>query len=172
MKTWKKIAAVSALIPLLLTGCASGVKLDDKPAAVENRSTTDAVNGATQSAVANVDLSKGSTSNAAGRIIYFDLDSYVVKDEYRALLETQAKMLANSRSKKLMIEGHTDARGGSEYNLALGQKRAQAVLKTLVVLGASESQMEAVSFGKERPAVAGADEVTWAKNRRAELNSR
>jgi peptidoglycan-associated lipoprotein len=71
-----------------------------------------------------------------------------------------------------VIEGHTDERGGSEYNLALGQKRAESVAKLLALLGATEAQIEAVSFGKERPAVDGHDEATWARNRRAEVKDR
>jgi peptidoglycan-associated lipoprotein len=72
----------------------------------------------------------------------------------------------------MVIEGHTDERGGREYNLALGQKRAEAVLRALVMLGAADNQLEAVSFGKERPAVQGSDEAAWAQNRRAELKDR
>ncbi len=78
-------------------------------------------------------------------------------------------MLTADRSKHVVIEGHTDERGGREYNLALGQKRAEAVAKSLALLGAANNQIEAVSFGKERPAVQGSDEAAWAKNRRAEL---
>jgi peptidoglycan-associated lipoprotein len=72
----------------------------------------------------------------------------------------------------MTVEGHTDERGGREYNLALGQKRAEAVAKSLVLLGAGENQLEAVSFGKERPVALGSDEESWAKNRRAELVNR
>jgi peptidoglycan-associated lipoprotein len=104
--------------------------------------------------------------------VYFDFDSYVVKDEFRPVIEANAKRLAADRKKRLVVEGHTDERGGSEYNLALGQKRAEAVVKSLVTLGAAENQLEAVSFGKERPAVQGSDESAWAKNRRAELKDR
>ena len=103
-------------------------------------------------------------------MIYFDFDSYAVKDDYRPMLDRYAKMLAADRKKHLQIEGHTDERGGSEYNLALGQKRAEAVQKSLALLGASDQQMESVSYGKERPAVQGSDEAAWAKNRRAELD--
>jgi peptidoglycan-associated lipoprotein len=70
------------------------------------------------------------------------------------------------------VEGHTDERGGREYNLALGQKRAEAVARSLTLLGAADAQLEAVSFGEERPAVQGSDEAAWAKNRRAELKDR
>ena len=72
----------------------------------------------------------------------------------------------------MVVEGHTDERGGREYNLALGQKRAEAVAKSLTLLGVPESRIEAVSFGEERPAVAGSDESAWSRNRRAELKDR
>jgi peptidoglycan-associated lipoprotein len=170
-----------AAASVLLSGCASNVKLDE-PAPVETRTPNSMGSGAgdasssstSQSNVASVDLTKNQ-SNAANtlpRVVYFDLDSFVVKDEYLNAIEANAKLLAADRSKRLSIEGHTDERGGREYNLALGQKRAEAVAKSLAVLGASANQLEAVSFGKERPAVAGSDEAAWAKNRRAELNPR
>ena len=101
--------------------------------------------------------------------MFFDFDSYVVKDEFRSTVEANAKVLTADRKKKVTIEGHTDERGGREYNLALGQKRAEAVGKSLALLGAGNDQMEPVSFGKERPAVQGSDEAAWAKNRRAEM---
>ena len=88
------------------------------------------------------------------------------------MLEAHAKALSANRSKRMMLEGHTDERGGREYNLALGQKRSEAVLRTLVLLGVQDGQLEAVSFGEERPSAQGADEAAWAKNRRAELKDR
>ena len=105
-------------------------------------------------------------------MVYFDFDSFVVKDEYRPMIEAHAKVLSTNRGKRMMLEGHTDERGGREYNLALGQKRAEAVLKTMVLLGVQDNQLEAVSFGEERPAVQGSDEAAWAKNRRVELKDR
>ena len=127
-----------------------------------------------QSQVAPVDLTK--TDNVAftslPKVVYFDFDSFVVKDEFRNVVETNAKALVADKAKHLSVEGHTDERGGREYNLALGQKRAEAVAKSLALLGAGGGQVEAVSFGKERPAVQGSDEAAWAKNRRAELVSR
>ena len=90
----------------------------------------------------------------------------------RSLIDGHAKLLAANRSKRLVVEGHSDERGGREYNLALGQKRAEAVAKSLALLGVPESRIEAVSFGEERPAVAGSDESAWSRNRRAELKDR
>jgi peptidoglycan-associated lipoprotein len=142
-----------------------------------------------QSQVTTVDLGKnasaggsaagagtaGATAAAAaklGRVVYFDYDSFAVKDDFRGLVEAHAKVLAATKGKRLLIEGHTDERGGREYNLALGQKRAEAVAKAMILLGATEAQIEAVSFGKERPSNEGHDEAAWAQNRRAELKDR
>ena len=172
-------AGLGLAAALLLAGCASGVNLD-QPAPVETLNpsgTAGAASGAgagssgtSQSQVASVDLSKSDAAAAGGiKVVYFDFDSYVVKDEYRPMLEASAKQLGADGKKRLMLEGHADERGGREYNLALGQKRAEAVQKALVLLGAQAAQMEAVSYGEERPAAAGGDDAALAKNRRVEL---
>jgi len=169
-------ALVALAAAAVLAGCGSSVKLDDKQTPVESRTPT-AVNpnasagGTAQSQVASIDLTKNAAAAQSNlpRVVYFDFDSFVVKDEFRPTVEAHAKVLQADRKKKLSIEGHTDERGGREYNLALGQKRAEAVAKSLALLGAQDAQLEAVSFGKERPAVQGSDEAAWAKNRRAEL---
>jgi peptidoglycan-associated lipoprotein len=96
----------------------------------------------------------------------------VVREDYKPVIDAQARRLAADRSRKLLLEGHTDERGGSEFNLALGQKRAEAVSRALALLGAQDSQLEAVSYGKERPAATGNDEAAWAKNRRVEMRDR
>lgn len=172
-----KLAGLVAIASLFIAGCASDVPLESKTP-VEVRQPVGGTGagsgkGVTDSPVASVDLTKNdAAANAAGRVVYFDYDSYVVKDEFRPVLEAQAQALRADRSKKLKLEGHTDERGGSEYNLALGQKRAQAVLKSLTLLGATDGQLEAVSFGKERPAVQGSDEAAYAKNRRVEMVGR
>ena len=175
LESWSVWAAVA-----LLAGCASGVKLDDA-APVETRTpaTTGAGgaagSGTSQTTVTSVDLTnKGGSAaiNALPKIVYFDFDSFVVKDEFRPTIEANAKALTADRKQRVVIEGHTDERGGREYNLALGQKRAESVQKALVLLGASDGQVEAVSFGKERSAAQGSDEAAMAKNRRAELKYR
>jgi peptidoglycan-associated lipoprotein len=169
------------VLAALLAGCASSVKLDEVPvesrnptgAAVGTGSSSASSAGTGQSKVTTVDLPRSADPAAGvGRIVYFDFDSYVIKDDYKALVEGHAKALAANRGKKITVEGHTDERGGSEYNLALGQKRAEAVVRSLTLLGANLDQLEPVSFGKERPAVQGSDEAAWAKNRRAELKDR
>jgi len=105
-------------------------------------------------------------------VVYFDFDSFVVRDDARPVIDTHAKRLAANAGLKMTVEGHTDERGSREYNLALGQKRAEAVVKSLTLLGARSAQIEPVSFGMERPAVQGSDEAAYAKNRRAELKDR
>jgi peptidoglycan-associated lipoprotein len=181
MKAIRSVLSV-AVCAVFLTACGSNVKLDDNKAAVST-ATQNPVGGTTggsgttsggaASTVTSVDLTKNQADDAKmQRVIYFDFDSYVVKDEFRGTIDAHAKLLAADRNKRLSIEGHTDERGGREYNLALGQKRAEAVQRSLVLLGASEKQIEAVSFGKERPAVQGSDEAAWAQNRRAELKTR
>ena len=169
-------------IAVLAAGCSSPVKLEEKTdVPVESRTPTPvggagAAAGAGQgtagaSQVTSVNVDKGPATTAA-RIVYFDFDSFAIKDEFRPLIEAHAKRLTANRTQRTTIEGHTDERGGREYNLALGQKRAEAVLRSLTLLGVAETQLEAVSFGKERPAVQGSDEAAWAKNRRAELKDR
>ena len=106
---------------------------------------------------------------AKQRSVYFDFNSYTVSEQYRSIVETHGKYLASKPQQRVVIEGNTDARGGSEYNLALGQKRAEAVQRALVLMGVPESQIEAVSYGKEKPAAQGADEAAFAKNRRVEF---
>jgi peptidoglycan-associated lipoprotein len=103
------------------------------------------------------------------RSVYFDFDNYSVKKEFDSLIELQGKYLASIPSLSVKIEGNTDERGGSEYNLALGQKRAEAVRKSLAVYGVKDAQMEAVSFGKEKPKASGHDEAAWSQNRRADI---
>ena len=105
----------------------------------------------------------------AKRSIYFDFDSYIVKDEFKGVVEAHAKYLVAHKDRKVVIQGNTDERGGREYNLALGQKRAEAVRKAMALLGVPESQIEAVSFGKEKPKAQGSDEAAYAENRRSDI---
>ena len=88
------------------------------------------------------------------------------------MVEAHAAYLRKTPTARVVVEGNTDERGSSEYNLALGQRRAEAVLKQLKVIGAKDGQLEATSYGKERPAATGTDEAAWAKNRRVELKDR
>ena len=101
--------------------------------------------------------------------VYYEFDQYDVKAEYRRLVEQHAAWLRGNPRARLIIVGNTDERGTSEYNLALGQRRAESVTKMLVLMGAREEQIEAVSFGKEKPRARGHDEAAWAENRRSDF---
>ncbi|HEY4082833.1 MAG TPA: peptidoglycan-associated lipoprotein Pal [Burkholderiaceae bacterium] len=168
---------LSLLAVAAMAGCASKVDLDKTPVPVVDHAP--AAQPAAQpvqpavSQVKTVDLGAEYTAAVSDkRVVYFDFDSFTVKDDYRGLLEAHAKRMNNDKKVALRLEGNTDERGGREYNLALGQKRAEAVAKSLEVVGVSAGQLEAVSFGKERPAADGHDEAAWAKNRRVELKDK
>ncbi|MCD8537607.1 MAG: peptidoglycan-associated lipoprotein Pal [Burkholderiaceae bacterium] len=143
-----------------LAACSS-VSLDD-PA-----SGGSGAGGATGSGV--MDPFNPSSVLATDRSVYFEFDSYSVSDQYRPLVETHARYLAANPQQKILIEGNTDARGGAEYNLALGQRRAQAVSNMMTLIGARDTQIETISFGKEKPKALGDTEADYAENRRADI---
>ncbi|MCC6851613.1 MAG: peptidoglycan-associated lipoprotein Pal [Rubrivivax sp.] len=106
---------------------------------------------------------------ATERSIYFDFDQYTVKPQYTALVERQGKYLAGQPALAIRVEGNCDERGSSAYNLALGQRRADAVVRALKIYGVRDAQMEAISWGKDKPVATGHDEAAWALNRRVDL---
>jgi peptidoglycan-associated lipoprotein len=168
----------SLVVSAVLAGCGSTVPLNDVPVSdatanpVSSTSGDGSAAGVKNGGVAPVDLGQSGTQAglpSAKRIVYFDYDSFIIKPEYQALISENARLIMGQSSRKVAIEGHTDETGGREYNLALGQKRAEAVVGALTVLGVSKNQLEAVSFGKEKPAVPGNDEAAYSKNRRAEI---
>lgn len=170
-----KILALMLTSALLVSACSSPVKLDEK-AAIEDRTGSTTGQGADPRSVGTVNATRSGLDPLndpqgvlAKRSIYFDLDSYTVKDEFKPVLDAHARYLNANKSRQIVIQGNTDERGGREYNLALGQKRAEAVRRALTLLGVQESQMEAVSFGKEKPKALGSDEAAWAENRRADI---
>jgi peptidoglycan-associated lipoprotein len=175
--TWATRLAGLVLLASL-AACGSSVKLDEAP--VEDRNAAGATgqggaeSGVDPRAVTGVQVPGMDTQQPAAlsRVVYFDYDSFEVRSEFTGALEANARYLKANPSRKVALEGHTDERGGREYNLALGQKRAEAVRRSLALLGVTESQMEPVSFGEEKPAALGADEASFAKNRRVELTYR
>lgn len=114
-------------------------------------------------------LLKDKNSILSKRSVYFDYDSYVIRDEFKTLVESHAAFLAKHPAYKMLIQGNADERGSREYNLALGQKRADALKRALSIMGGREDQLEAVSLGKEKPRNAGHDEAAWAENRRDDM---
>ena len=161
--------AVFVSTAVVLTACSS-VKLEEKPP-VEEHVTAPVDNSRKVAPVVAtvVDPLDDKNGVLAKRSVYFDLDSYVVKDEYKSVVSAHGNYLSTHKNRKVTIQGNTDERGGREYNLALGQKRAEAVRKALSLLGVADSQMEAVSFGKEKPKATGSDEASWAENRRSDI---
>ena len=132
------------------------------------------------SARAPVQMGKGSgTGGATGsqrpdlkRSVYYEFDKYDVKAEFRTLVESHARWLKANPQARLTIEGNADEQGSREYNLALGQRRAESVTKMLTLLGAKPEQIEAISYGEERPRANGHDEKAWSENRRSDFAQR
>jgi peptidoglycan-associated lipoprotein len=103
------------------------------------------------------------------RSVYYEFDKYDVKAEYRALIESHARWLRANPKARLTIEGNADERGSREYNVALGQRRAESVTKMLVLMGAKPEQIEAISWGEEKPRASGHEENSWSENRRSDF---
>jgi peptidoglycan-associated lipoprotein len=174
---------IAALLAAVLAGCAAtpeeqeGAGVEDrKPGA---RPSTGAQSQAIQQPpVAAVDLTgkpggrsilTDPSSILSKRSIYFDFDRYDVRDEFKPLVEAHARYLRDNKQAKMLVQGNTDERGSREYNLALGQKRSEAVKRMLLLLGAREDQVEAVSLGEEKPKSDGHTEEAWAQNRRGDI---
>jgi peptidoglycan-associated lipoprotein len=170
----KKHVFLAVAFAAVLAGCSS-VPLEQAPVEDRRAATVDpnAGRAQAQSQVAPVtaDPTQANTIGPANvpRLVYFDYDSYVIKPQFQGLIESHARFLKSNTGRRIVIEGHTDERGGREYNLALGQRRSEAVRRALNLLGVADSQMEAVSFGEEKPAADGGDETAWSQNRRAEI---
>jgi peptidoglycan-associated lipoprotein len=168
-----KTAAFIATAAALLSACSS-TKLNDTPV-VEKAPVAEAAPPADTSRdirpveTGNVDPLNDPKGVLANRSVYFDFDSYAVRADGKPVVENHSAYLTKNTGRKVLIQGNTDERGGTEYNLALGQKRAEAVRKAMTTLGVSDSQLEAVSLGKEKPKADGHDEAAWAENRRADI---
>lgn len=173
--------SIATLTLALLAACSSSGP--EQPAAPTENKTPVAPSGPTGAPVAPPTVSgktmtpeeallaslKDPNSPLSKRIIYFDYDSYAIKDSYASLISAHAKVLAANPKLKMLIQGNTDERGSREYNLALGQKRAEAVKRALMLLGVPETQIESVSLGEEKPRMEGSDEAAYAENRRSEM---
>ena len=173
MRHFKSLAFIVSSAALL-SACSSPVKLNEAPvverpveraapvAAADSRDIRPVETGA-------VDPLNDPKGELAKRSVYFDYDSFVVRDDGKPIVEKHSAFLNKNKTRKVLIQGNTDERGGTEYNLALGQKRAEAVRRAMGSMGVSESQMEAVSLGEEKPKAIGANEAAWAENRRADI---
>lgn len=162
---------------LLLAACATPIDKKPEPKVAEPAPAPTAAPANEERTVARVEAAptqavdplSDPNSPLAQRSVYFDFDSFVVKSDYQPLVEAHGRYLASNAKRQVVIEGNADERGSREYNLALGQKRAEAVKSRLVLLGVADGQVEAVSFGEERPRAKGKDEASYAENRRADV---
>lgn len=167
--------AIILIILSFLAGCSSQPFSEQSAATVEDRNPESVSTSEIKSINVTERNERGDPrvkdliSPLSKLTIYFDLDSFIVKDEYKSLLDHHARFLIGNGKYKMLIQGNTDERGTREYNLALGQKRAEAIKKILLLLGAKEDQLEAVSLGEERPACSEFAEACWSKNRRGEM---
>ena len=168
----KALLALAAAA-LLLAGCGT-TKKQEEGARVEDRGAAAGTEGpqsygadaGRQSAMERLN---DPTDPLSQRIIYFDYDSSEIAAEYRSTVEAHAAFLAANPSLTVSLEGHADERGSREYNLALGERRAQSVKRQMVLLGAAAAQIRTTSYGEERPVVDGHDEGSWSQNRRVEI---
>jgi peptidoglycan-associated lipoprotein len=164
----------------VITGCAS-TPLDEKPAPVAEKSApapampapapapdTRAVQRV-DTAPQEIDPLTQPNSPLARRSVFFDFDRFDIKGQFQPVVEAHGRYLATAKQRHIVIEGNADERGSREYNLALGQKRADAVKSRLLLLGATDGQIETISYGEERPCGNGHDEAAWAQNRRADI---
>jgi peptidoglycan-associated lipoprotein len=165
------IALISATALVLLSACSSTKLAETSDLSGQAPDTAAKGTSAPISGVASVvaDHLNPNSLIASQRSIYFDFDEFTVKAEAGPLIERQGKYLAGKPSLAIRAEGNADERGGREYNLALGQKRAEAVVRGLKAYGVKDSQAEPVSFGSEKPKAEGHDEAAWAQNRRADV---
>ena len=174
---------VAAFVALTVVGCSS-TPTNEGSAPVEDRSATAGTPGGGASTsgtgTGGVGGQAGGTGTARNplrdpssplskRSVYFDFDSFSVKDEYKPTIEAHGRYLQQNRSARMTVQGNTDERGSREYNIALGQKRADAVKRMMTVMGVQETIVETVSFGKEKPRNMGHDEAAWAENRRVDI---
>lgn len=166
MKKTKLLIALLSASGILFSACSS---TPEQTSSLENQDNVTTVN---TDAFDSNGLPKSLTdpsSVLSQRSVYFDLDRYDVKEEYRDLLMAHSQFLKQNPNFKMLIQGNTDERGSSEYNLSLGQKRSEAVRRSLSLMGVSDDQLEAVSLGKEKPRNPGHNEEAWAENRRSDM---
>lgn len=174
-KGWMVMMVVAA--GLALSGCPKKPAVKDSSTSTSQvpadaGGSTNADSGAQTSATPFGDSAGGPAALAAvlaGKIIYFDYDKVEIKTEYAGIITAVARSLIAHPAWKVRLEGNTDERGTREYNIGLGERRAQAVRRALMLQGAADSQLTTVSYGEERPAVEGEDEAAFAKNRRVEM---
>ncbi len=176
--------AIAAMVAFVLVGCSSSpttAPVEDKSAATDpmaatapagtttNPANTGGVSGASTGAITGAAMLKDPNNILSKREVFFEFDSFVVADKYKPMVEAHARYLVGNRNARVTVQGHGDERGAREYNIALGQRRADAVKRMMTLLGVQEIQIETVSFGEEKPRNLGHDETAWAENRRVDI---
>lgn len=179
MNIFGKILAVG-MLAALLSACGGGTKAPTD-ISIEDRSAEQGAAGAAgaegataqplpdQEGVLAYPMTDDPASPLSKRVVYFDYDKSEVQDEFRPIVQAHAQFLAANPRARVTLEGHTDERGSREYNIALGERRAEAVRRLMLFMGASDSQIQTVSYGEERPAAMGHDDSAWQQNRRVEI---
>jgi peptidoglycan-associated lipoprotein len=170
----QRILIAVLIVSFVVVGCKTKPPKEPPPLPPSAATTGAEANGAGD---ANANGSRGIDEDAPGpqagllakRVIYFDFDNSEIKGEGTDIVAAHAKYLASNPAARVRLEGNTDERGSREYNIGLGERRAQAVRRALLLQGAADGQLSTVSYGEERPASAGHDEPSWAKNRRVEI---
>jgi peptidoglycan-associated lipoprotein len=174
----KRILSIVLLMAgaALLSGCPKKQNVIEPPSAGTQVSGSQGEGASTSARALDGDagtqgsgMGADATGPLARKVIYFDFDKSEIKAEFADVVSAHARNLTSHPNVKMKLEGNTDERGTREYNIGLGERRAQAVRRALMLQGVAESQLTTVSFGAERPAVEGDDESAWAKNRRVEL---
>lgn len=178
MNTIGKILAVTMLAAFLVA-CGGARTKTPSDISIEDRSTQDGAPGADQGATARAlpgqegveayPMTDDPANPLSKRVIYFDYDKSEVRDDFRPIVQAHAQFLAANPRARVTLEGHTDERGSREYNIALGERRAEAVRRLMLFMGATDSQLQTVSYGEERPVATGHDETAWQQNRRVEI---
>ncbi|MGH8800416.1 MAG: peptidoglycan-associated lipoprotein Pal [Casimicrobiaceae bacterium] len=175
---------IGVMAALLLAACSTtpkepgGAPVDERnptpgtPGAATSGSTSGSVAGTANQGAGLTNPLRDPNNILSKRSVYFDFDSYAIKDDYKSLLEAHARYLQANRNAHMTVEGNTDERGSREYNIALGQRRADAAKRMMLLFGATDPQIDTVSFGKEKPKNPGHDESAWAENRRDDLSYR
>ena len=188
MKERLQHLVILAFAALLAAGCSTQpsqptAPIDDRPATTGESTTGASTAGTGTGGVSGSTVpGAGTGSSASGanvlrdpnnilskRSVFFEFDSFAVSDQYRALVEAHGRYLAGNRGARATVQGNTDERGSREYNIALGQRRADSIKRMMTLLGAQDAQVETVSFGKEKPRNPGHDEAAWAQNRRGDI---
>jgi peptidoglycan-associated lipoprotein len=181
--TMRKTATVFMMVSLLALGACSGKKVRPdagqagQPVAAASTSGAQSAGAGGDNGTTRVTVGDGAQAGAAGpggalgsqRIVYFDYDSTDIRPEFVDVVAAHGRFLSSNAKVRVRLEGHTDERGSPEYNVGLGERRAQTVKRALLLQGVTEAQIATVSYGEERPAVAGSDETAYAKNRRVEI---